>query len=84
MGAFGKLLPESWRTIGFGAGTAAGSFGQFLFSPLAVGLIDSVGWRNTLLIFAVDTARHHPARDHAGRAAPQPLAAACRCWPARA
>jgi MFS family permease len=53
MGAFGKLLPESWRTIGFGAGTAAGSFGQFLFSPLAVGLIDSVGWRNTLLVFAV-------------------------------
>jgi MFS family permease len=52
MGAFGKLLPESWRTIGFGAGTAAGSFGQFLFSPLAVGLIDSVGWQNTLLIFA--------------------------------
>jgi len=30
-----------------------GSFGQFLFSPLAVVLIDSVGWRNTLLIFAV-------------------------------
>ncbi|MBX9841032.1 MAG: MFS transporter [Xanthobacteraceae bacterium] len=52
MGAFGKLLPESWRTIGFGAGTAAGSFGQFLFSPLAVALIDSVGWQNTLLIFA--------------------------------
>ena len=52
MGAFGKLLPESWRTIGFGAGTAAGSFGQFLFSPLAVALIDGVGWQNTLLIFA--------------------------------
>ena len=53
IGAFGKLLPPQWRTIGFGAGTAAGSFGQFLFSPLAVGLIDSVGWHNTLLIFAV-------------------------------
>ncbi|MBX9824426.1 MAG: MFS transporter [Xanthobacteraceae bacterium] len=52
IGAFGKLLPQSWRTIGFGAGTAAGSFGQFLFSPLAVALIDSVGWQNTLLIFA--------------------------------
>jgi predicted MFS family arabinose efflux permease len=52
MGAFGKLLPESWRTIGFGAGTAAGSFGQFLFAPLGVALIDSVGWRETLLIFA--------------------------------
>ena len=35
--AFGKLLPEKWRSIAFGAGTAAGSFGQFLFSPLAVG-----------------------------------------------
>src|SRR5262245_25677359 len=52
MGAFGKLLPESWRSIGFGAGSAAGSFGQFLFSPLAVALIGSVGWQNTLLIFA--------------------------------
>jgi MFS family permease len=53
LAAFGKLLPESWRTISFGIGTAAGSFGQFLFSPLAVGLIGSVGWHNTLLIFAV-------------------------------
>ena len=41
IGAFAKLLPPQWRTIGFGAGTAAGSFGQFLFSPLAVGLIDN-------------------------------------------
>ena len=53
IGSFGKLLPPEWRTIGFGAGTAAGSFGQFLFSPLAVGLIDNVGWHNTLLVFAV-------------------------------
>ena len=37
VGAFAKLLPASWRTIAFGCGTAAGSFGQFLFSPLAVG-----------------------------------------------
>jgi MFS family permease len=53
IGAFAKLLPPAWRTIGFGAGTAAGSFGQFLFSPLAVALIGAVGWRETLLIFAV-------------------------------
>jgi MFS family permease len=52
IGAFAKLLPSQWRTIGFGAGTAAGSFGQFLFSPLAVALIDNTGWQNTLLIFA--------------------------------
>jgi MFS family permease len=53
IGAFGKLMPERWRSLSFGAGTAAGSFGQFLFSPLAVALIDHVGWRVTLLIFAV-------------------------------
>jgi MFS family permease len=53
IGAFAKLLPPEWRTIGFGVGTAAGSFGQFLFSPLAVGLIDGVGWQNTLLVFGV-------------------------------
>jgi MFS family permease len=51
--SFGKLLPESWRSISFGAGTAAGSFGQFLFSPLGVTLIDKFGWRTTLEIFAM-------------------------------
>jgi MFS family permease len=50
--SFGKLLPESWRSLAFGAGTASGSFGQFLFSPLAVGMIDTVGWRTTLDVFA--------------------------------
>jgi MFS family permease len=51
--AFAKLLPPQWRTVAFGAGTAAGSFGQFLFSPLAVALIDNVGWQNALLTFGV-------------------------------
>jgi MFS family permease len=50
--SFGKLLPESRRSLAFGAGTASGSFGQFLFSPLAVGMIDTVGWRTTLEVFA--------------------------------
>ena len=53
LAAFGKLLPELMRTFAFGVGTAAGSFGQFLFSPLAVALLDSVGWQQTLLMFAV-------------------------------
>jgi len=52
IGAFGRLMPPEWRTIAFGAGTAAGSFGQFLFSPLAVALIGGFGWQHTLLIFA--------------------------------
>jgi MFS family permease len=51
LGAFGKLVPESWRLLAFGAGTAAGSFGQFLYSPLAVLLIDAYGWENALLVF---------------------------------
>jgi MFS family permease len=53
LAAFGKLVPESWRSIAFGAGTAAGSFGQFLFSPLAVGLIDHAGWQNALVVFGI-------------------------------
>ena len=52
IGAFGKLMPPQWRSLAFGAGTAAGSFGQFLFSPLAVALIGLVGWQDTLVIFA--------------------------------
>jgi MFS family permease len=51
LGAFGKLMPQQWRSVSFGAGTAAGSFGQFLFSPLAVALIDHFGWQRALLIF---------------------------------
>jgi MFS family permease len=52
VGAFGKLLPPEWRSTAFGLGTAAGSFGQFLFSPLAVALLDSFGWHIALMIFA--------------------------------
>jgi MFS family permease len=52
LGAFAKLMPERLRSLAFGLGTAAGSFGQFLFAPLAVGLIESVGWQITLVIFA--------------------------------
>jgi len=52
LGAFGKLLPESWRSLAFGLGTAAGSFGQFLFSPIAVAIMDSYSWQVALFAFA--------------------------------
>jgi MFS family permease len=52
LSAFGKLLPAQWRSPSLGAGTAAGSFGQFLFSPLGVFLISRYGWQSTLIIFA--------------------------------
>jgi len=51
LGAFGKLLPESMRGIAFGAGTAAGSFGQFLFPPVGSALIDAFGWNQTAVLF---------------------------------
>src|SRR5918998_1616955 len=53
LGAFSKLLPESWRPLAFGAGTAAGSFGQFLFPPIGNILIDSLGWHQALVVFAL-------------------------------
>ena len=52
LAAFGKLLPENWRPLAFGAGTAAGSFGQFLFPPFGNLLIDRIGWHDALLVFA--------------------------------
>ncbi len=52
LSAFGKLVPEQWRSLSLGAGTAAGSFGQFMFSPLARALIDAFGWQQALLAFA--------------------------------
>jgi MFS family permease len=52
IGALGKLVPDNWRSTAFGAGTAAGSFGQFLFSPLALWLTDLFGWRGALITFA--------------------------------
>ena len=50
--AFGKLMPQNWRSLAFGVGTAAASFGQFAFSPVTVTLISAYGWASTLLIFA--------------------------------
>src|SRR6185295_14198001 len=52
LSAFGKLMPDEWRSMALGIGTAAGSFGQFLFSPLAVALLGAVGWHQALLVFA--------------------------------
>jgi len=55
LAAFGKILPQEWWLVGFGFGTAAGSFGQFLYSPVAVALMSAFGWQQTLAIFAVST-----------------------------
>jgi MFS family permease len=81
LGAFGKLVPDEWRSLSLGAGTAAGSFGQFLYSPLARALIESFGWQQALVTFAALTllvlplslAVATPRAAGAGKAAPQSL-----------
>ena len=62
IGAFGKLLPHKWRSLSFGLGTAGGSFGQFLFAPVAIGL-------NSVFSLADDIGdlRRHRSSDHAAR-----------------
>src|SRR4051794_6870736 len=52
LSAFSKLLPPERRGFALGAGTAAGSFGQFLFAPFGVALIDNFGWQMALMVFA--------------------------------
>jgi MFS family permease len=53
LSAFSKLLPPEKRGIALGAGTAAGSFGQFLFAPFGVAMIDNFGWQAALSVFAL-------------------------------
>jgi MFS family permease len=52
LSAFGKLVPPHLRGIALGAGTAAGSFGQFIFAPFGVAIIDNFGWQSALTVFA--------------------------------
>src|SRR6202166_1414896 len=52
LSAFSKLLPLERRGLALGAGTAAGSFGQFLFAPFGVAMIDNFGWQTALTVFA--------------------------------
>jgi MFS family permease len=52
LSAFSKLLPPERRGLALGAGTAAGSFGQFLFAPTGVALLGTIGWQGTLMVFA--------------------------------
>src|SRR6201986_1857659 len=52
LSAFSKLLPPEKRGLALGAGTAAGSFGQFIFAPTGVALLGTIGWQATLMVFA--------------------------------
>ena len=78
LSAFSKLLPPEKRGLALGAGTAAGSFGQFLFAPFGVALIDNFGWQPALTVFAAadaaDRAAVARARDAACDVVERPVA----------
>jgi len=50
--AMAKVVEPDKRSMVLGLGTAAGSLGQVLFSPLAQGFIDGFGWQPALYILA--------------------------------
>lgn len=52
LAAFGRTVSPEQRSLAFGIGTASGSLGQFLFAPLGGTLIASIGWQDTLIVFA--------------------------------
>ncbi len=49
LAAFSRLVSPEKHSVAFGIGTAAGSFGQFLFAPLGQALIDGFGWQQVLI-----------------------------------
>jgi MFS family permease len=52
LATLGKIVPPEKRSLAFGIGVAAGSFGQFLFLPLAGWLIADFGWQTALVVHA--------------------------------
>ena len=55
MAAMVRVVGPEKRSLILGLGTAAGSFGQVIFSPLTHGFVNSFGWSQALVIFAVTT-----------------------------
>ncbi len=53
LAAMAKAVGPERRTLALGVGTASGSLGQVLFSPITQGFIGTFGWQSTLLILAV-------------------------------
>ena len=55
MAAMVRVVGAHKRSLVLGLGTAAGSFGQVLFSPISQGFITAYGWSTTLLLLAAAT-----------------------------
>ncbi len=52
LSSLARLVSPEKRSFAFGLGTAAGSTGMFLYAPISQGLIDSLGWSDSLLVLS--------------------------------
>lgn len=52
LASIGRLVSPEKRSFAFGLGTAAGSAGMFIFAPISQGLIDKLGWSDSLITIA--------------------------------
>ena len=52
MAAMVRVVGPEKRSFVLGVGTAAGSFGQVVFSPISQGFISAFGWHTALLLLA--------------------------------
>ena len=53
LASLARLVSAEKRSFVFGLGTASGSAGMFLFAPLSQGLIESVGWTDSLVYLSI-------------------------------
>lgn len=51
-GAISRAMPADKRSHAMGIAMSIGSFGQFAILPIALGMIDGMGWVVTMLIFS--------------------------------
>jgi predicted MFS family arabinose efflux permease len=52
LASIARLVSPEKRSFAFGLGTAAGSVGMFVFAPISQGLIDNLGWSDSLIAIA--------------------------------
>ena len=52
LASIARLVSPEKRSFAFGLGTAAGSAGMFVFAPISQGLIDALGWSDSLIAVA--------------------------------
>ncbi len=53
LASLARVVSAEKRSFAFGLGTAAGSAGMFAFAPISQGLIDALGWSDSLVAIGI-------------------------------